>query len=113
MLCRQRYIDLYRVVRDKLELICSRRLNGAVESLAVLNNTVVLTFRDAKVSVIRWNEEIWDLESSSIHYFESDVSLKAGRACFPSPPFCTVRIPPIAVASRQRLDLTVLASMLI
>ena len=91
VLCRQRYIDLYRIVHDKLELVCTRRLHGTVESLAVLNNAIVLTFRDAKVSVVRWNAQTWDLECSSMHYFEGDVSLKAGRVCFPSPPFCTVR----------------------
>ena len=91
VLCRQRYIDLYRIVHDKLELICTRRLHGTVESLAVFNDAIVLTFRDAKVSVVRWNKQTWDLECSSMLYFEGDVSLKAGRVCFPSPPFCTVR----------------------
>ena len=105
LLCRQRHIDLYRVIDKKLELICSRRLHGTIESLAVLNDpysasapstssstssAVLLTFRDAKVSVLRWNERRRDFDTTSLHYFESDVSLKAGRACFPSPPFCTV-----------------------
>jgi len=111
VLCRQRYIDLYRVINDKLELICSRRLNGTIESLAVIDDpssasksssssssastpstssAIVLTFRDAKVSVLRWNERTWDFDTTSLHYFEGDVSLKTGRACFPMPPFCAV-----------------------
>lgn len=99
---RHTFLDIYTVKSGgndeyKLERVLSRKLFGVVESLSVLSkprrdgrDAVMLTFRDAKLSVVRWNEDIWDIESSSLHYFESDLSLKTGRVCFPSPPFTAV-----------------------
>lgn len=103
ILARHTFLDIYRVVVEesskqyRLELVLSRKLYGVIESLSILRkplhegkDAILLTFRDAKLSVLRWNEDIWDIESSSLHYFESDVSLKTGRVCFPSPPFSAV-----------------------
>ena len=105
---RSNYIDVYAVNSDgfcdhstpKLELLASQRLFGTVESLGVLRqqafdpenrrDALMLTFRDAKLSVLRWDDDSFDLVPSSLHYFESDVSLKTGRLCFPSPPFLAV-----------------------
>ena len=83
----------------KLELVVTQRLYGEVESLSTLKlkgaesgvhsgrDALLLTFRDAKLSVLSWDDSIMDLTPSSLHYFESDVSLKMGRECFPMPPF--------------------------
>lgn len=105
VIARHTALDIYRIkeidTEYKLELVLSRRLFGVIESLSVLKkprqtraadgrDAILLTFRDAKLSVVRWNGDIWDIESSSLHYFESDVSLKTGRVCFPSPPFTAV-----------------------
>jgi cleavage and polyadenylation specificity factor subunit 1 len=95
VLARQRYLDVYSVIGGRLEKVYCRRLHGIIESLAVLNkrgsaSAILLTSRDAKVSVLRWNASTFELECSSLHYFEGDVSLKAGRVCFPSGPFCAV-----------------------
>jgi hypothetical protein len=42
--------------------------------------------RDAKLSVLRWDPLAYDLVLSSLHYFEGDSSLKAGRESFARPP---------------------------
>ena len=42
--------------------------------------------RDAKLAVLRWDPATQDLAPSSLHYFEGDESLKAGRTAFPVPP---------------------------
>lgn len=104
VIIRHTHIDLYRIRseeegRSRLELVRTRNLFGVVESLSVLKrprsgslkggrDALLLTFRDAKLTVLGWNDAVWDLEPTSLHYFESDVSLRTGRVCFPSPPFC-------------------------
>jgi cleavage and polyadenylation specificity factor subunit 1 len=78
----------------KLELLAQQRLFGVVESLAVLKgrsgrsgrDAILLTFRDAKLSVLQWDPFTSDMVPSSLHYFEGDESLKAGRQAFPRPP---------------------------
>lgn len=78
----------------KLELLAQQRLFGVVESLAVLSgrsgrsgrDAILLTFRDAKLSVLQWDPFTSDMVPSSLHYFEGDESLKAGRQAFPRPP---------------------------
>ena len=42
--------------------------------------------RDAKLSVLHWDAARHELAPSSLHYFEGDASLKAGRTLFPYPP---------------------------
>lgn len=42
--------------------------------------------RDAKLSVLAWDPARHELAPSSLHYFEGDASLKAGRTLFPYPP---------------------------
>ena len=83
-----------------LVLLTQHKLFGVVESLAVLRNrtgnnhasrgaghdAILLTFRDAKLSVLQWDPAVADLVPSSLHYFEGDESLKAGRHAFPRPP---------------------------
>lgn len=78
----------------KLELLAQQPLFGVVESLAVLSgrsgrsgrDAILLTFRDAKLSVLQWDPFTSDMVPSSLHYFEGDESLKAGRQAFPRPP---------------------------
>lgn len=78
----------------RLELACRQKLYGVVESLAVLrgrtgragHDAVLLTFRDAKLSVLQWDPASHDLVPSSLHYFEGDESLRAGRQAFARPP---------------------------
>ena len=86
----------YRVGKDsvKLELLTQQRLFGVVESLAVLRSrggrsgrdAILLAFRDAKLSVLQWDAATSDVAPSSLHYFEGDESLKAGREAFSRPP---------------------------
>jgi cleavage and polyadenylation specificity factor subunit 1 len=78
----------------KLEILVQRRLFGVVESIAVLPgrsgrsgfDALLLTFRDAKLSVLQWDATVGDFAPSSLHYFEGDESLKAGRESFPRGP---------------------------
>lgn len=78
----------------RLELVARCRLFAVVESLAVLKgragraglDACLLTFRDAKLSVLHWDAERHELAPTSLHYFEGDESLKGGRAVFPRPP---------------------------
>lgn len=42
--------------------------------------------RDAKLSVLAWDAATAELAPSSLHYFQGDASLKAGRATFACPP---------------------------
>jgi cleavage and polyadenylation specificity factor subunit 1 len=82
----------------KLELACSYRLHGNVESLAVLSHrreeyrrrrdAIVLAFRDAKIAVLEFDDSTHGLCASSLHYFEGPEwqHLKRGRESFPCGP---------------------------
>lgn len=79
-----------------LELVCSYRLHGNVESLGVLSSgaedrtggrrrdSIILTFQDAKISVLEFDDSVYGLRTSSMHCFEGPqwVHLKKGRECF-------------------------------
>eukprot|EP00898_Chlorokybus_atmophyticus_P006401 jgi/Chlat1/6762/Chrsp50S06459 len=81
-----------------LELAASFPLHGTVESLAVLpkqpdnerqkRDAIMLALRDAKVSVLEWDDDIRALRCSSMHCYEGEAheSLKGGRTQFPLPP---------------------------
>ncbi|KAL0341100.1 UNVERIFIED_CONTAM: Cleavage and polyadenylation specificity factor subunit [Sesamum radiatum] len=85
-----------------LELVCHYRLHGNVESLGILpsggvdggrrRDTILLTFRDAKVSVLEFDDSIHGLRTSSMHCFEGPdwLHLKRGRECFPRGPLVKV-----------------------
>ncbi|KAL7147541.1 hypothetical protein ABFS83_06G114300 [Erythranthe nasuta] len=82
-----------------LELVCHYRLHGNVESLGVLPNgggrrrdSIILTFRDAKISVLEFEDSIHGLRTSSMHCFEGPdwLHLKRGRECFPRGPLVKV-----------------------
>ncbi|XP_073128753.1 cleavage and polyadenylation specificity factor subunit 1 isoform X2 [Henckelia pumila] len=85
-----------------LELVCHYRLHGNVESLGVLANggvnegrrrdSIMLTFRDAKISVLEFDDSLHGLRTSSMHCFEGPdwLHLKKGRECFSKGPLAKV-----------------------
>ncbi|CAM6094104.1 unnamed protein product [Calypogeia fissa] len=89
-----------------LELACSYRLHGNVESMAVLSHrqdegsrrrrdAIILAFRDAKISVLEFDDSTHNLRTSSMHYFEGPEweHLKRGRERFALGPL--IRAEPI------------------
>lgn len=42
--------------------------------------------RDAKLSVLDWDDNSHTIHTSSLHYFEGDPSLRMGRTVFPMGP---------------------------
>lgn len=42
--------------------------------------------RDAKLSVLDWDDSAHTIHTSSLHYFEGDPSLRMGRTVFPMGP---------------------------
>jgi cleavage and polyadenylation specificity factor subunit 1 len=85
-----------------LELVCHYRLHGNVESIAVLpmgggnsskgRDSIILTFRDAKISVLEFDDSIHSLRMTSMHCFEGPdwLHLKRGRESFPRGPLVKV-----------------------
>lgn len=82
-----------------LELVCHYRLHGNVESLGILSasgsgsrsrkrDSVILAFRDAKISVLEYDDSSHALRASSMHCFEGPdwFYLKRGRESFPRGP---------------------------
>ncbi|KAK8627890.1 hypothetical protein V6N13_135487 [Hibiscus sabdariffa] len=77
-----------------LELVCSYRLHGNVESMAVLSigggdgsrrrDSIILAFQDAKISVLEFDDSIHGLRTTSMHCFEGPewLHLKRGRESF-------------------------------
>ncbi|XP_057859514.1 cleavage and polyadenylation specificity factor subunit 1 isoform X2 [Cryptomeria japonica] len=77
-----------------LEVVCHYRLHGNVESMAILSpghddgrrkrDAIILSFRDAKISVMEFDDSIHGLRTSSMHYFEGPEwqYLKRGREKF-------------------------------
>uniref|UniRef100_A0A2P2M8E2 Uncharacterized protein MANES_06G138300 n=1 Tax=Rhizophora mucronata TaxID=61149 RepID=A0A2P2M8E2_RHIMU len=77
-----------------LELVCHYRLHGNVESMAVLSSgggdsskrrdSIILAFKDAKISVLEFDDSIHGLRTSSMHCFEGPewLHLKRGRESF-------------------------------
>ncbi|KAM7272599.1 hypothetical protein ACFE04_027262 [Oxalis oulophora] len=85
-----------------LELVCHYRLHGNVESMNVLSSgasdssrkrdSVILAFKDAKISVMEFDESIHGLRVSSMHCFEAPewLYLKRGRESFARGPLIKV-----------------------
>ncbi|KAL6526938.1 hypothetical protein OROGR_016028 [Orobanche gracilis] len=90
------------VAGASLELVCHYRLHSNVESLGVLSSggvdgrrrrdSIILTFRDAKISVLEFDDSIHGLRTSSMHCFEGPnwLHLKRGRECFARGPLVKV-----------------------
>lgn len=84
------------VAGASLELVCSYRLHGNVESVGVLSSgaedrtsgrrrdSIILTFQDAKISVLEFDDSVNGLRTSSMHCFEGPqwLHLKKGRESF-------------------------------
>ncbi|KAL2578018.1 hypothetical protein AAZV13_16G173000 [Glycine max] len=85
-----------------LELVCHYRLHGNVETMAVLSigggdvsrrrDSIMLTFADAKISVLEYDDSIHGLRTSSLHCFEGPewLHLKRGREQFARGPVVKV-----------------------
>ncbi|XP_021725141.1 cleavage and polyadenylation specificity factor subunit 1-like isoform X1 [Chenopodium quinoa] len=85
-----------------LELVCHYRLHGNIESMAVLSvggsdsskrrDSIILTFRDAKISVLEFDDSTHSLRASSLHCFEGPdwFHLKRGRESFARGPLVKV-----------------------
>lgn len=77
--------------RAVLELAKEHKLFGNIESMVAVGNhstgrdALALSFKDAKVSVVEFDESINDLRVISLHYFEDD-KFKYGRTQFTSYP---------------------------
>ncbi|KAM7491713.1 hypothetical protein LguiA_034634 [Lonicera macranthoides] len=90
------------VTGASLELVCHYRLHGNVESMAALSigggdggkrrDSIILTFQDAKISVLEFDDSIHGLRTSSMHCFEGPewLHLKRGRESFARGPLVKV-----------------------
>ncbi len=58
----------------------------ALRQLLCYTCYIYIPSREAKLSVLYWDEEAAELAPSSLHYFEGDPALRAGRTVFPMPP---------------------------
>ncbi|XP_062185381.1 probable cleavage and polyadenylation specificity factor subunit 1 isoform X2 [Phragmites australis] len=75
----------------RLELVCHYRLHGNIESMAVLSDgtensrdSIVLAFKDSKITCLEFDDSIYGLRTSSMHCFEGPEwqHLKRGRESF-------------------------------
>ncbi|KAL6123334.1 hypothetical protein ACLB2K_075856 [Fragaria x ananassa] len=92
------------VAGASLELVCHYRLHGNVMSMAVLSSgggdgskrrdAIILTFEDAKISVLEFDDSIHGLRTSSMHCFEGPewLHLRRGRESFARGP--SVKVDP-------------------
>lgn len=85
-----------------LELVCHYKLHGNVESMAALSvggvnsgrrrDSIILTFEDAKISILEFDDSIHGLRTSSMHCFEGPewLHLRRGRESFARGPLVKV-----------------------
>ncbi|CAL9008552.1 unnamed protein product [Prunus brigantina] len=85
-----------------LELVCHYRMHGNVVTMAVLSSgggdgsrrrdSIILTFEDAKISVLEFDDSIHGLRTSSMHCFEGPewLHLRRGRESFARGPLVKV-----------------------
>ncbi|KAK9143678.1 hypothetical protein Syun_013078 [Stephania yunnanensis] len=85
-----------------LELVCHYKLHGNVETMAILpveggdnhkkRDSIILAFRDAKISILEFDDSIYGLRTSSMHCFEGPEwqYLKRGRESFSRGPLVKV-----------------------
>ncbi|KAF8379330.1 hypothetical protein HHK36_028764 [Tetracentron sinense] len=96
-------IDMLANTRDAtLKVGMAYSLHGNVETMAVLSvgvgdgcrrrDSIVLTFQDAKISVLEFDDSIYGLRTSSMHCFEGPEwhHLKRGRESFARGPLVKV-----------------------
>ncbi|XP_020575291.1 cleavage and polyadenylation specificity factor subunit 1-like [Phalaenopsis equestris] len=89
----------------RLELACHYRLHGNIESMVVLSSggdersrrrdSILLSFKDAKITVLEFDDSAHELRTSSMHCFEGPDwhYLKRGRESFSSGP--TMKVDPM------------------
>lgn len=82
-------------VRPTLELVYERKMFGNIESIHALRlpgserDSLVMSFRDAKVSIVEFDPAIQDFRVSSLHFFE-DEKYKEGKMKYQSQPILQV-----------------------
>lgn len=67
-------------VKKRLCLVGEYQLSGTITSLARVNtqntksggDALLISFRDAKVSLVEWNPETYNLATISVHYYETE-----------------------------------------
>jgi cleavage and polyadenylation specificity factor subunit 1 len=90
---------LHGISGARLELVCHYRLHGNNESMAVLSDStenrrdsIAVTFKDAKIACMEFDDSTNGLRTSSMHCFEGpewfhlkrglyDLHRKRGRRC--------------------------------
>ncbi|XP_006348057.1 cleavage and polyadenylation specificity factor subunit 1 [Solanum tuberosum] len=85
-----------------LELVCTYRLHGNIYSMGVITaggadggkrrDSIILSFEDAKMSVLEFDDATHGLRTSSMHFFEGPdwLHLKRGRESFDKGPIIKV-----------------------
>ncbi|KAL0902907.1 hypothetical protein M5K25_028407 [Dendrobium thyrsiflorum] len=88
-----------------LELVCHYRLHGNIESMVILSSggderskrrdSILLSFQDAKITVLEYDDAAHELRTSSMHCFEGPDwhYLKRGRESFSRGP--TMKVDPV------------------
>ena len=72
------YISESRPPKMKLECLAQYTLHGNVMSMQAVRllgsprDSILLSFRDAKLSVVEYDLETHDLRTVSLHYFEEE-----------------------------------------
>ncbi|KAK8965128.1 Cleavage and polyadenylation specificity factor subunit 1 [Platanthera guangdongensis] len=78
----------------RLEFVCNYRLHGNIDSMAIVSSggdersktrdSIVLSFQDAKITVLEYDDSAHELRTSSMHCFEGPDwhYLKRGRESF-------------------------------
>lgn len=78
----------------RLEFVCNYRLHGNIDSMAIVSSggdersktrdSIVLSFQDAKITVLEYDDSAHELRISSMHCFEGPDwhYLKRGRESF-------------------------------
>ncbi|XP_077349841.1 cleavage and polyadenylation specificity factor subunit 1-like [Lithobates pipiens] len=83
--------------KEKLELMASFSFFGNVMSMASVQlagakrDALLLSFKEAKLSVVEYDPEIHDLKTLSLHYFE-EPELRVGGMSSEAG-FCSLRVP--------------------
>ncbi|KAI8903088.1 CPSF A subunit region-domain-containing protein [Gorgonomyces haynaldii] len=76
ILLKSRRLSIYNINQDKLELLDDFDLQGVATSCSVLRreprDALLLTFSDAKMSVIEWSIEELQPSTISLHYYERE-----------------------------------------
>ncbi|KAJ3256708.1 Cleavage and polyadenylation specificity factor subunit 1 [Boothiomyces macroporosus] len=62
-------LSIYRIKIPRLELIHQFTLNGVVTSMQKVKNNLLLTFKDAKMTLLEWNDT---LVTISLHHYEKE-----------------------------------------